>query len=181
VLSSSLFRAKFRKLPLALAAVLDLLAGGFACYVGADPLAPFLAYTLGVAALYTERRQMLAVFVSFALSVYGAAVLRGEPVPLLIIAAVLKCIAPFFKGLLVLKSEVRGLVGVLSYFRENPLALFVFTSILLFTLAAVKLASNDSLMANRFSLYALYQLVSAVAVGFIQEARRDSSNGEKET
>jgi hypothetical protein len=154
----------FHKLFLAIAIVLDLLAGGFACYVGADPLVPFLAYTLGVAALYMERLWLLAAFISLGLSLYGTAVLRGETFPLLIAAAVLKCAFPFLKGRLVLKSEVLGLVSIMRYLKENPQALFVLPFMLLLGLAAVKQVVGDLVMADKLTVYAYYQLVGAVAV-----------------
>jgi hypothetical protein len=169
-------RASIQKFLLTLAMIFDLLGGGFACYVSADPLVPFLAYALGVAALYTERWWILAAFASLGLSAYGAVVLRGEPVPLLIVAAVLKCCAPFLRGWLVLKCEVRELVYVVGYLRENPQAFFVFPFMLLLELAAVKLAFGDSVTADRLAVYAYYQLVGAVVAAFTLMMREGGSS-----
>lgn len=166
-----LHRSRFGKFPLALAAIFDLLAGGFSCYVGEDPLVPFLAYALGVAALYMEKLWVLAAFVSLGLSMYGVAVLRGEPVTLLIVAAVFKCVFPFFKGWLFLKSEVRGLVSVVGYLRENPQSLFIFPFIVLLALAAVKFAAGDSVMADMLAAYAYYQLAGGVFAALIVAVR----------
>ena len=179
-LSLLVHRTSFRKLLLAFAMVFDLLAGGFACYVGADPLVPFLAYMLEVVALYMERLWMLAVLISLGLSLYGTAVLRCEAVPLLIIAAFLKCASPFPKGWLVLKSEVHGLVCVMRYLKENPQALFVIPFMLLLGLAAVKQVAGDLVMANKLTVYAYYQLAGAVAVALVLMIREgDGSSGTK--
>ena len=167
-----LHKARLRKFPLALAAFLDLLAGGFACCVGADPLMPFLSYALGIAALYMEKFWALAALTSLALSVYGVVMLRGELVPLLVVAAIFKCASPFLKGWLVLKSEVRVLAGVVGYLRENPQVLFVFPFMVLLVLAAVKLASGDSVMADRLAVYAYYQLMGGMLTALILTFRK---------
>lgn len=132
---------------------------------------PFLAYALGVAALYMEKLWVLAALVSLGLSMYGVAVLRGEPVTLLIVAAVFKCVFPFFKGWLFLKSEVRGLVSVVGYLRENPQSLFIFPFIVLLALAAVKFAAGDSVMADMLAAYAYYQLAGSVFAALIVAVR----------
>jgi hypothetical protein len=167
-----LYKARFQKLPLALAAIFDLLSGGFACYVGVDPLLPFLAYALGMAALYVGKLWVPLALASLGLSVYGAVMLKGEPGVLLIIAAVFKCVIPFFKNwLIILKSEVRGLERIVDYLRENPQALFVLPFMLLIVLAAVKLALGDLEMADRLAVYAYYQLVGGVLAALVLELK----------
>jgi hypothetical protein len=171
-----LLRSKIQKLPLAIAAFFDLLAGGFASCLGVDPLVPFLAYASEVAALYVEKRWAPLVLVSLGLSTYGAAVLKGEPVPLLLVAIFLKSVSPLFKGWLVLKSEVRELASVVGYLSENPQVLFALPFALLLTLAAIKLATGDLVMANRFAIYAYYQLVGAVVTAVIFSSRESASS-----
>jgi hypothetical protein len=160
-------KARLKKLPLVLAMILDLLAGGFACYIGADPLLPFLAYALGVAALYMGRLWVPITLASLGSSLYGAVMLKGEPSVLLAIAAIFKCVLPFFKGWFVLKSELRGLERIVKYLRENPQALFVIPFMLLIVLAAVKLALGDLELADRLAVYAYYQLVGGVLAALV--------------
>jgi len=169
-------KARLKKLPLVLAMILDLLAGGFACYIGADPLLPFLAYALGVAALYMGRLWVPITLASLGLSLYGAVMLKGEPGALLAIAALFKCAFPFFKGWFVLKSETYGLERIVKYLRENPQALFVIPFMLLIVLAAVKLALGDLEMADRLAVYAYYQLVGAVVTAVIFSSRESASS-----
>ncbi|MCC6005883.1 MAG: hypothetical protein LM590_16215 [Thermofilum sp.] len=174
-------RVKFRKFLLTLAAVFDLLAGIFVCYVGAEPLIPFLAYALGVVSLYTERLWVPVTFLSFGLSMYGAMVLKGEPVALFIVAASLKCISPIFRGWLVLKSEIHELIAVANYLRKNLQALFILPFMLLLILAAVRQVSGDSAMADSLAVYAYYQLSGAVAVVLVLMIREgvSSSNAKR--
>ena len=171
-----LYKSKFRKVPLALAEIFDFLAGGFACYVGVDPFLPFLAYALGVAALYAGKLWAPIALASLGVSLYGAVMLKGEPGVLLAIAAIFKCALPFFKGWFVLKSEIHGLERIVKYLRENPQALFVIPFMLLLVLVAVKLALGDLGMADRLAVYAYYQLVGAVVTAVIFSSRESASS-----
>jgi len=163
----SLHKSKFQKVFLALAEIFDLFAGGFACYVGVDPFLPFLAYALGVAALYAGKLWAPITLASLGVSLYGAVMLKGEPSVLLAIAAIFKCTLPFFKGWLVLKSEIHGLEHIVKYLRGNPQALFVIPFMLLIVLAAVKLALGDLELADRLAVYAYYQLVGGVLAALV--------------
>jgi hypothetical protein len=112
---------------------------------------------------------------------YGAMVLKGEPVALFIVAVSLKCISPFFKGWLVLKSEIHELIAIANYLRKNLQALFILPFMLLLILAAVRQVSGDSAMADSLAVYAYYQLSGAVAVVLVLMIREgvSSSNAKR--
>lgn len=170
-----LHRSRMQKFLLALASLFDLLAGCFASYFGVDPFVYFLAYALDITALYIGRSWVPVVLCSLSLSAYGAMVSSNELRYFLIIAAILKCMSPFFKGWLVLKSEVQVLAMIMSYLRENPHVLFVIPFMLLLTLAAVELALGNLEMADRLAVYAYYQLVGGVVAALVlafKEKRR---------
>jgi hypothetical protein len=70
-----------------------------------------------------------------------------------------------------LKGEVRGLVSVVGYLRENPQFLFIFLFIVLLALAAVKFAAGDPVMADMLAAYAYYQLAGGVFAALIVVVR----------
>jgi len=166
--------AELRKAPLALAALLDLLAGGFACYLGSGALlGSMISYALAIAALYLGGLKcVVAMAASLAASTYGAFNFGGEPAALLAASALLKASSlAIRRGVLRLRSDVRGLASLAAYLRENPQALFIIPFMALLVLAAAKLALGDEDMANRLAEYAYYQLVAGVATALILVAR----------
>jgi len=166
--------AELRKAPLALAAVLDLLAGGFACYLGSDALlSSMISYALTIAALYLGGLKCVAAAAaSLAASTYGAFNFGGEVAALLAASALLKTASlALRRGILRLRTDVRGLASLAAYLRENPQALFVIPFMALLIFAAAKLALGDEDTANRLAEYAYYQLVAGVATALIMTVR----------
>jgi hypothetical protein len=174
----SFYELKIRlsKFTITLAMIFDLLAGGFACYISTDPLIPFLAYATDVVSLYicTEKRQMLAVLASLGLSAYSVILLRNEPAFLSMIAMAFKCTIPFFKGWLILRSDIRELINVTYYLRENLQILFILPFMVLLVLAAIKLAFGDAVMANWLAIYAYYQLIGAAVAVVVSRANAEN-------
>ncbi|MCC6003880.1 MAG: hypothetical protein LM590_06015 [Thermofilum sp.] len=160
-------KADLRKFPIILAMFFELLAGGFACYIGANPLVPFFSYALGVMAVYMRRRWLPVALASLGLAIYGVVTLKDEPSALMLVAAVLKCFSFLLRGQLILKSEVHVLMNVVNYLKENPQVFFVLPSMGLLMIAAIKFVFNDSVTADRLAIYAYYQLVGTAAAAFI--------------
>lgn len=166
--------AELRKAPLALAAILDLLAGGFACYLSSSALLGSMAsYALTVAALYLGGvKYLVAAAASLAASAYGALSFGGEPAIILAVSALLKVAALTPKrGVLRLRTDIRSIASLASYLRGNPQALFVIPFMALLILAATKLALGDEDMANKLAEYAYYQLVAGVVAALMLTIR----------
>jgi hypothetical protein len=166
-LNNYICKIRLQKFLLVLALFSDLIAGSFISYYSRagdnSLLLLFLAYAVGVLALYIERWRIPSILISLIFSTYSVIMLRNGQV-FCIVSIALKGVSLFFKGWLILKSEINVLKRVLDYLKGNPQLFFILPFVLLVMLAAVELAMGNPEIADRFAAYAYYQLIGGALV-----------------
>jgi hypothetical protein len=167
-----IYKGKISKVLLTLAAFFDFLSGSFISYIGKDPLFPFTAYTISIIALSMDKKLWIPSFISLIFSLSGILLLSRNFIFLSLIAlsVILKSISIFFKGYLILNSDIRWLAKVFEHFRKLYVA-FAMPFILFLMLAAIKLELGDPIIADRLFICAYYQLIGLLVYPLIDAIR----------